>query len=126
MHHCLNRDELAKFIMSKTNQWKPEDEDKSLLLSIENSENWYVEISVLTYFLSKILEVNVKQNRLCSNIIEMIYELPDKMWLNIQEFSVDFVDYMLNHLRSSESLEDNLIELQNDISEYRYGPPVSY
>lgn len=123
MHHCLSKEELEKLIELKANFIdKLDDEDGYLNLWIDNAENWRDELAGLSYFLSKILEIKLKKGIDCQNLIRLIHDLPDQMWLHLQQFDVEFVQYMLAHVRTSElSLEENLIELQNGLGEHQYG-----
>ncbi len=123
MHYCLSKEELEKLIELKANSIdRLNDEDGYLSLWIDNAENWRDELTGLSYFLSKILEIKLKKGIDCQNLIRLIHELPDQMWLHLQQFDIEFVQYMLAHVRTSElPLEENLIELQNGLGEHQYG-----
>lgn len=124
MHYCLTKEELTKLIDLKANFINGlSSEDWLLSLWVDNAENWQDELTGLSYFLSQILEVKLKQGVDCQNLITLIHELPDQMWVRLQQFDIEFVRYMLAQVRSSGlSLEENLIEIQNSLGEYKYGP----
>jgi hypothetical protein len=125
MNHCLNRDELRKLIDFKVDDQIVEDE--SLKVLIENAIYWEDEIFGLNYFFSQILERKNKGGQDCLKLIEFFYALEDEMAFNIQEFDSTFIDYMLRNMRDQTlSLEDDLIRLQNNLSDYKYYGTLRY
>ena len=127
MNICLSKEEFEKIVDSKSNLNKLGDEDNLLKLLIDNAQNWLDKLVGLNYFLSQILERKLKRNISCDKLIEIVYGLPEEMWFIIQEFDINFVDYMMRcEYRFNLSLEERLIELQNDLDEYRYGRSFRY
>lgn len=125
MHYCLNKEELRQLIELKANN--VDIEDRSLQIWVENAENWQDELGALSYFFSHILERKYRFGENCQNLIEIFYHLEETMFFRLQEFDWKFIEYMLKHLRGdSISLEEELIELQNNISEYKYEQTLRY
>lgn len=109
---------------AELNQLSDQDD---LLLLIENAENWQAELVGLNYFLSQILEVKAKTGINCKKILGLYYQLSEQMWFSTQEIDATFVEYILAYQRNSSlSLAENLIEVQNNLSEYKYGSTFRY
>ncbi len=125
MHRCLNRQELTELIALKSDDISVESD--TLQSWINNAENWHFDISSLTYLLTKILERKTKEGEDCYKIINVIYDLERHMSFSIQEIDAGFVDYMLRNKRTLNiSLEEDLVELQNNLTEYQYGKTLRY
>jgi len=125
MHYCLNKEELRQLIELKANNVNIE--DRNLQIRVENAENWQDELGALSYFFSHILERKHKCGENCQNLIKTFYHLEEMMFFRLQEFDWKFIEYMLKNLRgNSTSLEEKLIELQNNMSEYRYEHTLRY
>ncbi len=125
MYHCLNKEELSQFIDFKSIHNPVESND--LQLWIADSHNWQVELGCLNYLFAQILERKSQDNHDCSPIINLVYDLVDQMYLRIHECNHHFVDYMLGFLRQSNlSLEEELVQLYNDMCEYRYEQYIRY
>jgi hypothetical protein len=121
----MNRDELRQFIDFKAKNKNIERYE--LLNWIDNAENWQDELSCLTYLFAQILEKTAKDGEDCQKLIELFYQLPEQMYFSIQAFEPNFVEYMLRNTRNrSRSLEDDLVGLQNTMSEYQYGQTLRY
>lgn len=127
MNKCLNKEEFEKIVDLKAKLNDLDEEDYLLSIMIDNAENWQDKLVGLSYFLSQILERKLKKNIGCDSLIKLVYSLPDEMWFSIQEFDVNFIDYMMSCERISVlSLEERLIEVQYDLDEYRYGRTFRY
>lgn len=119
MHYCLNREELSQLIEFKARGKDVEVTD--LAVWIEASRNWQVELGCLSYLFAQILEKKQHSNQDRSGMICLLYDLVDEMYLRIHECDYDFITYMLRFLHDSNlSLEEQLVELHNDMCEYRY------
>ncbi|MFC2122102.1 hypothetical protein ACFLRP_00245 [Bacteroidota bacterium] len=102
-------------------------ESKELQLWIANSHNWQVELGCLNYLFAQILEGKSQDNTDCAPIINLVYDLVDHMYLIIHECNYLLVDYMLGFFRQPElSLEEELVQLHNDMSEYKYEQYIRY
>ncbi|MCK4817531.1 hypothetical protein KA005_17315 [bacterium] len=127
MNKCLNKEEFEKLIDLKAKLNDLDEEDYLLSIMIDNAENWQDKLVGLSYFLSQILERKLKKNIGCDSLIKLVYSLPDEMWFSIQEFDVNFIDYMMScEHKPGLSLEERLIETQYDLDEYRYGRTFRY
>ena len=127
MNKCLNKEEFEKLIDLKAKLNDLDEEDYLLSIMIDKAENWQDKLVGLSYFLSQILERKLKKNIGCDSLIKLVYSLSDEMWFSIQEFDVNFIDYMMSCERISVlSLEERLIEVQYDLDEYRYGRTFRY
>lgn len=125
MHYCLNKEELRQLIDLKVNDVNIENDN--LQTWVDSSENWFDELGVFSYLFGHILEKKYKCGDDCQGLIEVFYHLEETMFLSIQEFDFKFIDYMLRNLRgTSISLEDELIELQNNLRAYKYGQTLRY
>lgn len=125
MHYCLNTEELRQLIDYKANN--SEIESDELKCWINHAENWYDKLSAFTYLFSHILEKKAKEDYDCHSLIKLLYQIENHMFFTIQEFDSKFINYMLGNLReTSLSLEDELINLQNKISEYKYRQSLRY
>lgn len=125
MYHCLSRNELKCLIESKISNETIEDDE--LRLWVDNACYWQDEIAAFNYFLSKILERKLKDGHDCMKLIDIFYMLEEEMAFNVQEFSRDFIDYMLRNIRDPNlSLEEDLIRLQDSLSEHSYHGTLRY
>ena len=94
---------------------------------IENAENWQDELGCLTYLFAMVLEGKGKDGGDCQRLIDLLYQLAERMYIYIQEFDLDFVEFMLRNVRSAGlSLEEELIDLQNRLREFRYEYALRY
>jgi hypothetical protein len=121
MKRCLNRKELEDFTEYAVNDKSIEEEELKTL--IHNSESWVkgYEVILLNYLLSKIIQQRLNKRYSCSKFPEIIYQKRDCMSLQIQEFDSVFIDHLMCEINTNGTLEENLIELQQRISNYRYG-----
>jgi len=127
MHYCLNKKELLLLLNLKSSIIESIDkEEKHLQSIIIESEAWNLEVSCLTYFLSQIIEATKKNTTINPQYyIDFAYNLYEKMYFFIQEFDIDFINIMFTYTRdSSLELKDNLINIQNNLKDYKYGKIV--
>lgn len=125
MYYCLNKYELIillNHLISGT-----EIKEDQLQQLIMDSQNWTCLIGVLNYTFCMVLEQNRKQQGNRSEKIHTLYNATDEMLLEIHEIDKPFINHMLNNLpQRSLSIEENLIDIQNDIGNYNYGNKVRY
>lgn len=125
MHYCLNREELRQLIEFKFSS--KEISTDELQIRIGNAESWQDELGALTYLFSLVLERKVHAGEECAGLIGLLYQLVEDMYLYIQECDSTFIDYMLRNVRrASLTLEEELVELQNGMSEYKYAQTLRY
>lgn len=125
MYYCMNREELRQFIDFKAHH-KTVDNDE-LLNWIENALYWQDELGCLTYLFAHILEKKAKNGENCQELIEQFYQLPEQMYFSIQAFDSNYIEYLLQNTRNrSVSLEEDLVRLQNAMSEYQYEQTLRY
>jgi hypothetical protein len=125
MTYCLSKNELEEFLDYKKDN-KPITLE-GLSSRIENAEQWYGDLTALSYLLSQVIERKLKHGLECDALIELFYKLPTDLWFLVQEIDERFVDYMMCNPRSHNvSLEDDLIELQNNYREFRYDRTIRY
>ncbi len=117
MSYCLNQQELEQLIDYMLYNRAGDD---LAIEKIELSEAWVEELYGLTYFLARILETKAKQGINPNEIIEFFYGLPEKMWFTIQQADAEFVEYMMDRERTSGTIDEMLIDLQNRFSKYEY------
>lgn len=59
--------------------------------------------------------------------LEILYTLKDEMALEPQEANLEFIDYMLHHIRKfDESMDEMLVRLQEELSDYNYDRSIRY
>ena len=125
MTYCLNRLELTEIIDHIVNKKTMNDDELKELF--ESAQYWQDQLICLSYLLSIILERKQKDGENCQKVIDEIYRLPDELFIFIQEFDSDFVDYMLRHTRNSSlSLVDDLVLLQNNMAKHLYDKTIRY
>jgi hypothetical protein len=123
--YCLNKKELKELMDLRVLEIAIEDE--ALAIRLEAAELWQEELSSLTYLLSHIVEGHKKRSDDSAEYVDAFYALEDQMLFKIQECDHPFIAYMLINKRNpSLSLEEELVELQVGMSEYRYGKTLRY
>ena len=93
--------------------------DDSLAGLIQNAENWYDELGCLSYLLAQIFERKLYTINKCSAFIDLVYKIPEEMFLTIHEIDLDFISLMLRSIRNNQnSLEEDLLEFQIELMNY--------
>lgn len=122
MTKCLSKSEILMVLEECAGICAHDDIDCVLYYAIDNARNWDSKLTVLTYFLSQVLEKMSGRGSDCQRIIDMAFSLQDQMWLELEQCNFEFISYMLRCERISDlSLEDTLIEIRNDYEERQYG-----
>ena len=125
MHYCLNKIELSQLINLKFKNQRLSDENIKIVIG--NSENWQDELGCITYLFSMILERNKDAYKECIDLINLYFELPDQMFIRIESFNFEFIDFMIRNKRSDIlTLEEELIELDNRKCEYEFKKTIRY
>ncbi len=120
MNYCLNSTELECLLQLYL-------EDKAIenvtLKSLnDNAIQWQDKLLCLTFSFARILERQRGSASLTQTMIPELFSMPEKMFIDIQECSEDFVDYMLRHEHSGEiDLEISLLTVARKLSEHCYG-----
>ncbi|GBD95144.1 hypothetical protein BMS3Bbin05_00351 [bacterium BMS3Bbin05] len=120
MNYCLNSTELECLLLLHL-------EDKAIenvtLKSLyDNAIQWQDKLLCLTFSFARILERQRGSASLTQTMIPELFSMPEKMFIDIQECSEDFVDYMLRHEHSGEiDLEISLLTVARKLSEHCYG-----
>lgn len=119
MPYCMNREELKQFLDFKIS-CQPIDNNE-LVHWITEADCWQDELSCLIYLFAQIIDRKNQEEKPCQKLIEFLYQLPEQMYLTIQEFDSEFIDNMLRHIRdNSLSLEEELVKFQDRISQHQY------
>jgi hypothetical protein len=122
--HCLSKGELEQLI-DLLNSSSPVD-DEYLSILIDDAKNWQEELGMLTYFVSQIIE-NKKASCDCIQLIDLIYKIEEQIFVKLQECDSEYIDYMLKNVCDSHlSLEEELVDIQNRLSEYNYERTLRY
>ena len=88
----------------------------------DNAIQWQDKLLCLTFSFARILERQRDSASLTQTMIQELFSMPEKMFIDIQECSEDFVDYMLRHEHSGEiDLEISLLTVARKLSEHCYG-----
>jgi hypothetical protein len=85
---------------------------------VENCERWDTQITVLSFFLSQVLENILATDRL--DVINTLYTLDENMFININEINYKFIEYMLNHVNVYGDIEAFLVILSEKFESYEY------
>lgn len=93
----------------------PEFADGSVQAIVEASKSWECRIVAITYLASRIvLGLRTRQPNALEHV-GRLYSLPSKMWFSVNECDVEFVEFMLIHVRrESLTLEEEIVELVGD------------
>ena len=120
MYYCLNTEELEQFI-DYNNSGKAVFED-DLRLLIEYSQNWQTELGCIQFLFARVLARKIKRKtKSCYDLIHMLNDLEDKMYIRINECDFEFVEYMLRYIRELDiTLEENIINLHTNMNEHIY------
>lgn len=121
MGYCLRKKELDVLVDNSWDVSSLEDEHEYLKHQLSQCEFWESEVFILMYFLSQTLERNLKSGVDCDSIIEKVVQQSIDKWLSLQGFDSKFVSYMFRNLRDRKmNLEDNLVEIQENLSRFIY------
>lgn len=121
MGYCLRKKELDILVDKGWDISSLEYEHEHLKHQLSQCEFWESEVHILMYFLSKTLERNLKSGVACDPIIEKVFQQSTDTWLSLQGFDAKFISYMFRNLRDSKmNLEDNLVEIQEKLSQFIY------
>ena len=125
MNHCLNADEVKSLIRYKQSDVIPYDEWLETIFS--KAEDWEDELSLLSYFLGKIVLSNRDHDEdAMLEVIEFVYSLRSQMFVTIQPMGADFVELMLRNTRTPHlSLDDELSNVQRKLGEFDYSGNIS-
>ncbi len=125
--YCLRKEELDCLIQVELEgKTLHQDDEKQVVFQylLDSWKNWDIEFICLVTILSQILERRLKQGVNAQSILEKVYSLPERTGLVIEECGDDFVTYMLKFARQDNlSMEENLVEIRNQLSEHVYSPP---
>jgi hypothetical protein len=120
MNYCLNSRELESLLLHYLEIKAIE--DVTLESLHDNAVHWHDQLLCLTFSFSRIIERQRTSVSLTQRMISVLFSLPDKMFLNIQDCGEDFVYYMLQHEHSGElDLETLLLTAARRLSEHCYG-----
>jgi hypothetical protein len=118
--HCFKREELSKFLEAEFGL--PESCDVQIEILLREWEEWRLELVCLSTLLSQVLEKKQKQSVDVYNILQEIFTLSERRGLfYVEEINDVFIEYMLKSTRREDmSIEDELVELRRDLSEFKY------
>ncbi len=120
MNYCMNSNELESLLLFYLNDKAVE--NTTLKSLVENAIHWQDKLLCLTFSFARILEKRRSLPSLTQMMIPILFSLPEKMFIDIQECDDDYVDYMLRHEHSGEiELENSLMTVAKQLSEYCYG-----
>ncbi|MDM8535450.1 hypothetical protein QUF70_01715 [Desulfobacterales bacterium HSG17] len=97
-------------------------EDADLKSLLDNAAQWQDKLLCMTFSFARILERHRDSASLTESMIEELFSMPEKMFIDIQECGEDFVDYMLRWEHSGGiDLEVSLQTVARKLSEHCYG-----
>lgn len=112
--HYLSRDAYYQFIQSELFGKPYEESYKNLAGWVSEAKVYFdIEFTGYNYFLSKNLEIYLKNGSNCLDIISFIYSVQNHMVFSIEEFDHAFIDRMLlNHLpKDLNTLDQDLLDV---------------
>ena len=128
MRFTLTRDLLEEFLNKHDNEDIANIGDAELKEIIDGALRWECEVSLLSYFFAK--RVQRKQNFKSLNLdeIDRFYCLDGEGFFNFQNFDRDFISYIFDYSRSrmTLSLEELVVEVQQDFTENKYDSDFRY
>lgn len=119
----MRKEELNRLIEIELEGRVLYDDATAFRYLLDGWRSWDIEFICLATCLSQILEQTLKQGLDAQSVLEGVYSLPEKTGLGftIEEFGEDFAVYMLHYVRQADlSIEENLVEIRNLLSEYVY------
>jgi hypothetical protein len=125
MKSCLSQQELANLL-----EYKMEGciiDEESLASRIALAESWTEPIGAITYLLARITESQGTKGYDCNPIIDCFYNMVDSMYFKIQELDPNFISCLVQTLRdSANTLEEELVDLQDKILNHNYAHIIRY
>lgn len=118
---CLTRDQIILFFNYYCN-------DNETLYSIapnlerilKFAENYEYQTVIFSYFVSKIFDSDRLVNSSSHNI-EIFYEKVEDIWLHIEEFDYNFINYLLLYNPNSKiELDEDLLIIYEKYKDYKY------
>ena len=93
-----------------------------LLNDTKLEEGEVQEVVGLTYLLVQILVRLRRQDQPIKSVVSDFFDLPNKLWFAVEEFDLDFLDYMLINMRDQRlALEDDIVDIVTNMRRHRYG-----
>lgn len=124
MQRCLNREQSSQVFDIDVKNFILKNDPSEFEILLHNCKNWATELTLLTYLISQVLELKIKQGVEENFLLEKLHELFDlreHIWLNLQEFDSSFVDYLYRYTKDeSLNLEESLIQIQDWLYEHKY------
>lgn len=118
MYYCLSKKELNEILEHFIEK---KDLDHILHLRLINAQNWQEELGVLNYLFSQLIIRKVKKKDDDYSFIDFLYNLPSKIYLSIEEFNWQFIQFMMKNKRDkSITLEEELLGIQNKWANYEF------
>jgi hypothetical protein len=110
---CLSKEAYKQFVQNELFNEEYEIQYKDLNGWVNQSKDYFdIQLIGYNYFLSKNLELHLKQGHNCENIIKFIYSLADHMFFVIEEFDDTFIDRLIRHQlpKDLNTLDEDLLE----------------
>ena len=124
MQRCLNKEQIGQLFDLEIENFNLSNDPSDFENLVFECINWEKELICLTYFLSQIFELKIKQGvtpKALIHDLQDFFDLQNRIWLSFQEFDDGFIDYLYRHTKDETlSLEESLIRIQDWLSEYRY------
>lgn len=120
----LNKNETSEFV--DIFFLKKEIKGSKITELISDAKYWQLEINLLSYFASIVLEKKRKIHEDSDGIINSLYAISqDDVSISFNEIDTDFIDFMLRHIRhNDETLEETLVNISQKMSEYDYSRTI--
>ena len=83
-------------------------------------ENWEISVHIISYFFTIVLSGMKKRGDYKSELIEILYQKKEEMYITIQDLDGYFVEYMMRNVNEYESMEEMLVQIELGYSQRNY------
>ncbi|PHS11058.1 MAG: hypothetical protein COA78_10430 [Blastopirellula sp.] len=120
MSHALTKEELLAALLENPNTLG---QSQSWL---SQARNWQDELIAFDYFLAQLLERCTEEDE--QNLyLKNYFDLEATAWWTREDFGMDFITYLLSHLRDTDlSLEEQIVHYRDRMDNHQYDRSLRY
>lgn len=124
--YCLTKTEVDYLIKAMRHESSQTIDEGEFAVKIQSWQNWELEFVCLATSVLEIADRKQKQEEdNALTWLDSVVKIEEKygFLFRLEGFNEEFVQYMLKHTRTSETLEHNLVSLRTRFADYedRYG-----
>jgi hypothetical protein len=123
MNYCFNKDQIEK---SLEYFFKNNCDDHDIIQIIENSKQWFDQITILNFIVTQIIQKKIKKGNLPDDFVQRLYSLPENGDIIIDEIDEPFIEFMFTHLSISNEIIENLIYFKNKLNRHDYRDQICH